>query len=253
MRGTLGGAHAQAEQSGIIPAYAGNTWHSGQMPIRRRDHPRVCGEHRMRGCWTRPISGSSPRMRGTLRTCGSSTATPRIIPAYAGNTQVHMAGRVPLWDHPRVCGEHNMSRAGLAVNQGSSPRMRGTLVRGLLGGRQTGIIPAYAGNTGSMHAATSKSWDHPRVCGEHLSTFLIYVITKGSSPRMRGTLLRHRRRMRSGGIIPAYAGNTCVYFVFELCCRDHPRVCGEHIADKMRVLAKKGSSPRMRGTPSRCP
>ena len=152
---------------GIIPAYAGNTWHSGQRPIRRRDHPRVCGEHRMRGCWTRPISGSSPRMRGTLRTCGSSTATPRIIPAYAGNTQVHMAGRVPLWDHPRVCGEHNMSRAGLAVNQGSSPRMRGTLVRGLLGGRQTGIIPAYAGNTGSMHAATSKSWDHPRVCGEH--------------------------------------------------------------------------------------
>ena len=149
MRGTLGGAHAQAEQSGIIPAYAGNTWHSGQMPIRRRDHPRVCGEHRMRGCWTRPISGSSPRMRGTLRTCGSSTATPRIIPAYAGNTCPRPSWRPSNGDHPRVCGEHWINARRNVKIMGSSPRMRGTRGLAVYPIRPGRIIPAYAGNTGS--------------------------------------------------------------------------------------------------------
>ena len=33
-------------QIGIIPAYAGNTLIFTRASIRRRDHPRVCGEHR---------------------------------------------------------------------------------------------------------------------------------------------------------------------------------------------------------------
>ena len=207
MRGTLIPHLRRAGRTGIIPAYAGNTIRAGPPLPEHRDHPRVCGEHLSSVTMTTRTVGSSPRMRGTL----------------TANTQPARAF-------------------------GSSPRMRGTRECRTRHAVPLRIIPAYAGNTKPVWRTPRGIWDHPRVCGEHLSTFLIYVITKGSSPRMRGTLLRHRRRMRSGGIIPAYAGNTCVYFVFELCCRDHPRVCGEHIADKMRVLAKKGSSPRMRGT-----
>ena len=204
----------------------------------------------MRGCWTRPISGSSPRMRGTLRTCGSSTATPRIIPAYAGNTQVHMAGRVPLWDHPRVCGEHNMSRAGLAVNQGSSPRMRGTLDQCTPQRQNHGIIPAYAGNTGSRSTMPPTFWDHPRVCGEHTALMMTTTGRAGSSPRMRGTRGLAVYPIRPGRIIPAYAGNTMRSRTAWPTIRDHPRVCGEHFDEHLAVRITKGSSPRMRGTPA---
>ena len=70
-----------------------------------------------------------------------------IIPAYAGNTQVHMAWRVPLRDHPRVCGEHMLACGAWDTRMGSSPRMRGTLEYLNEHGDMAGIIPAYAGNT----------------------------------------------------------------------------------------------------------
>ena len=158
---------------------------------RRRDHPRVCGEHadgthfnsRTYGIIpayagsTRRLPhpphgrwGSSPRMRGApSRTSGKTTSTR---------------------DHPRVCGEHALHRVdsshagwiipayagstteiGMAVlvKKGSSPRMRGALA--------------------GRYDACSTPWDHPRVCGEH-------------------TPVRSRRTETRW---------------------DHPRVCGEHL------------------------
>ena len=51
------------------------------------------------------------------------------------------------WDHPRVCGEHELTDEELAAQEGSSPRMRGTHVFATLTVRVNRIIPAYAGNT----------------------------------------------------------------------------------------------------------
>ena len=172
------------------------------------DHPRVCGEHLAVRTLRQNSPGSSPRMRGTHGIPGRCRSDDGIIPAYAGNTQVHMAGRVPLWDHPRVCGEHNMSRAGLAVNQGSSPRMRGTLDQCTPQRQNHGIIPAYAGNTGASSVSDSSRKDHPRVCGEHGLGRPQWRVNVGSSPRMRGTLCDQGQHGRLYGIIPAYAGNT---------------------------------------------
>ena len=74
------------------------------------------------------------------------------------------------------------------MSEGSSPRMRGTLVEDFHELVAEGIIPAYAGNT----------WfSFPR--GDASS---------GSSPRMRGTLIYTLYHIVSSGIIPAYAGNT---------------------------------------------
>ena len=50
-----------------------------------------------------------------------------IIPAYAGNTPLPKAETVDLTDHPRVCGEHDGAEACALFDEGSSPRMRGTL------------------------------------------------------------------------------------------------------------------------------
>ena len=86
--------------------------------------------------------------------------------------------------------------------------MRGTLDVELVGHVLAGIIPAYAGNTSFEATFLPDPWDHPRVCGEHLSSVTIMTRTVGSSPRMRGTLLAAFLAVSRTGIIPAYAGNT---------------------------------------------
>ena len=134
---------------------------------------------------------------------------------------------------------------------GSSPRMRGTQM--VEGGPESasGIIPAYAGNTSHRHERGNCCRDHPRVCGEHTSMIGFAAMTAGSSPRMRGTLEETADDACAGGIIPAYAGNTPPQSGPVRGCRDHPRVCGEHVQVKMPAAGGQGSSPRMRGTHGR--
>ena len=191
-------------------------------------------------------------MRGTrVRPTGRRSAL-GIIPAYAGNTRATAARPQPTRDHPRVCGEHTTMATWFMPLPGSSPRMRGT-PHELRDGRVIdGIIPAYAGNTWNRQRQASPCWDHPRVCGEHAVLNSDALPFTGSSPRMRGTLLHHALALASGGIIPAYAGNTCETCEGSSDGGDHPRVCGEHAMVSATALAVRGSSPRMRGTQSRC-
>ena len=156
-----------------------------------------------------------------------------------------MAGR----DHPRVCGEHFIYSMAFAGVKGSSPRMRGTPLSDAGHGIQSGIIPAYAGNTSISPATSATNRDHPRVCGEHMVGYLAGTDSVGSSPRMRGTRRFGRTCMRVRGIIPAYAGNTLRLVSTVWPSRDHPRVCGEHIWAPGIFSLAAGSSPRMRGTP----
>ena len=86
--------------------------------------------------------------------------------------------------------------------------MRGTLDPAHPEIDQTGIIPAYAGNTPYCIPVSNTIWDHPRVCGEHSPLLESQRRYEGSSPRMRGTPGAHAERVLDTGIIPAYAGNT---------------------------------------------
>ena len=129
MRGTQNPRAVIVNALGIIPAYAGNTGSRSTMPPTFWDHPRICGEHHPRASHAKSFVGSSPHMRGTRYPSRSCDCACGIIPAYAGNTQVHMAWRVPLRDHPRICGEHPPPLAVPKNAMGSSPHMRGTLDR----------------------------------------------------------------------------------------------------------------------------
>ena len=248
MRGTPLDFPLDSLTLGIIPAYAGNTTSCPRYPCRCRDHPRVCGEHTYESTAPDIMKGSSPRMRGTLAGVGQFANLLGIIPAYAGNTSVPVVGEWIGGDHPRVCGEHPIEHDARRVGLGSSPRMRGTLCfRGIPSG-SVGIIPAYAGNTMTLPATASHQWDHPRVCGEHSRSCSAKVPRGGSSPRMRGTRNRCAYGVGRHGIIPAYAGNTRCCWPSCWCCRDHPRVCGEHSTFVDGRACEVGSSPRMRGT-----
>ena len=208
MRGTLHDWPIQVVVEGIIPAYAGNTPKRRSVAPRSRDHPRVCGEHRPAISKLTRALGSSPRMRGTRYRMVFATPVCGIIPAYAGNTRSRRGVRARKRDHPRVCGEHTCLRVRVLRIVGSSPRMRGTQSQPLLYCLQSGIIPAYAGNTCQSDGECYLSGDHPRVCGEHTLTEQGIDVDEGSSPRMRGTPYTAGFVSIMGGIIPAYAGNT---------------------------------------------
>ena len=187
-------------------------------------------------------------MRGTPTCIRVDLQSRGIIPAYAGNTRSHGFDSGNRRDHPRVCGEHFGTARGGGTHRGSSPRMRGTRICSQCGENCRGIIPAYAGNTNLLPMRRELPWDHPRVCGEHVTPWRDSEAILGSSPRMRGTRTRQILEANTTGIIPAYAGNT---LWTELTCaprRDHPRVCGEHVLFLIGRCMTPGSSPRMRGT-----
>ena len=167
-------------------------------------------------------------MRGTLDRPVGYFRGVGIIPAYAGNTVSMNPVNWSNGDHPRVCGEHLARGTTPPRQSGSSPRMRGTHDVLRLSAVDSGIIPAYAGNTRASRARFVLSWDHPRVCGEHIIAVPFALGCMGSSPRMRGTLSDTVRIASVSGIIPAYAGNTLTLSCNEMKRRDHPRVCGEH-------------------------
>ena len=208
MRGTRIVSVSRPDKPGIIPAYAGNTVRLMRDRPNGRDHPRVCGEHRLPHRHPGPSRGSSPRMRGTPVSVAQMVFLIGIIPAYAGNTPPRTRTRNSARDHPRVCGEHSHDHSEAVRYEGSSPRMRGTLHRDDDGEFGYGIIPAYAGNTTELLPWQSWHGDHPRVCGEHVHFDRQRRYPPGSSPRMRGTPSCLFMSANCMGIIPAYAGNT---------------------------------------------
>ena len=71
---------------GIIPACAGSTCLVSKHCSRKRDHPRMCGEHAIRCARQCPTTGSSPRVRGAPCHPTQPPRKQRIIPACAGST-----------------------------------------------------------------------------------------------------------------------------------------------------------------------
>ena len=171
--------------------------------------------------------------------------------------------------HPRVCGEHLTDAADHYRMAGSSPRVRGTLLRSLRRRYRHRFIPACAGNTAPSTAAdiasngssprvrgTPQSHPeaanhisvHPRVCGEHLVISIAILVAFGSSPRVRGTRPYRGHQLLGIRFIPACAGNTCRWAATRRRRSVHPRVCGEHPSAARRGARWIGSSPRVRGT-----
>ena len=90
---------------------------------------------------------------------------------------------------------------------------------------------------------------HPRACGEHKKFEGKDTVERGSSPRLRGTLLTCVMQQKVYRFIPAPAGNTPNLAASLSNSPVHPRACGEHDANRSKLPDNAGSSPRLRGTP----
>ena len=58
--------------------------------------------------------------------------------------------------------------------------------------KAAGITPAYAGKSLTLIDFQFEFQDHPRLCGEKISTFASGVVASGSPPPMRGKAGRIR-------------------------------------------------------------
>ena len=104
-RGAPAGLLVGEPGQGIIPAYAGST---------------------VAGSASRPVTaGSSPHTRGARPIRDRAPRVRRIIPAYAGSTFRRLAALARVRDHPRIRGEHRLSRTVANSTPGSSPHTRG--------------------------------------------------------------------------------------------------------------------------------
>ena len=233
--------------AGLTPAHAGKSPCTQRSPRPPWDHPRACGEKDMYSSEDDTTKGSPPRMRGKGRVGRYASVGAGITPAHAGKRRPSRRPPRSSGDHPRACGEKPIITVIFVVSLGSPPRMRGKAEEQQQKLYREGITPAHAGKSTCITGLCSRSWDHPRACGEKSMATLVSVSRLGSPPRMRGKGRRLAGQQAGGGITPAHAGKRPLCRPCALPAWDHPRACGEKPLDPRYEHTLTGSPPRMRG------
>ena len=126
LRGTVLSIKDHLPCNRFIPAPAGNSAASGIRACRPPVHPRACGEQRCFRDSRMSAAGSSPRLRGTVKSELEYNPRLRFIPAPAGNRHTWQFVSRPISVHPRACGEQAWASFSTVFDGGSSPRLRGT-------------------------------------------------------------------------------------------------------------------------------
>ena len=115
VRGPLNTYEGLYALRGITPACAGTT---KTTIIEYRfvgDHPRMCGDHRVKPSSMLHSLGSPPHVRGPLGSNRNNQKSFGITPACAGTTlSVHTLNGLNR-DHPRMCGDHLRKQCKLSL------------------------------------------------------------------------------------------------------------------------------------------
>ncbi len=172
-------------------------------------------------------------MRGQVVHRDSGNLSVRITPADAGTSRPHPARAQRLEDHPRGCGDKEITRRRRAEPEGSPPRMRGQDRDGKLQSHWRRITPADAGTSFCWSPTRISETDHPRGCGDKHQSDSMRVVISGSPPRMRGQGYSALQIGQAGGITPADAGTSLDMFCDNAVSWDHPRGCGDKISRSM--------------------
>ncbi len=145
VRGSQTATACRSAHWGSIPACAGEPSRRGSRATAARVDPRVCGGAQRPRRSGAGGGGRSPRVRGSPRLRQRPRAAAGSIPACAGEPSARAArarwGRVD----PRVCGGARFWRSARGLEEGRSPRVRGSLVARRDGRVVAGSIPACAG------------------------------------------------------------------------------------------------------------
>ena len=129
---------------------------------------------------------------------------------------------------------------------GSPPRVREPPTSIMTSADFSRITPACAGTTRGHSDHTQSGWDHPRVCGNHVTCPHLISSHQGSPPRVREPRAVRGLFLSQFGITPACAGTTGQGQGSQRPAQDHPRVCGNHRAPRSQDDRRIGSPPRVR-------
>ena len=143
-----------------------------------------------------------------------------------------------------------MRGSAIDLLQGLSPRVRGSPADQDCAFVSIGSIPACAGEPRGPRLRHSWRKVYPRVCGGAGDMARWQVISKGLSPRVRGSRARPWRRPSGSRSIPACAGEPVVGHLGPPLVRVYPRVCGGATDIDADDVGAYGLSPRVRGSPA---
>ena len=150
--------------------------------------------------------------------------------------------------YPRAHGEARRLLSGLLLQQGLSPRSRGSLV--IQAGKRPdlGSIPALTGKPAGRRGRKSTPGVYPRAHGEAEHGLSVRLGSEGLSPRSRGSLDLGYGRAQVLGSIPALTGKPETRFARACSPGVYPRAHGEALGQPGVALADAGLSPRSRGS-----
>ena len=211
---------------GSIPACAGEPQELALHEQTGRVYPRVCGGAHRYSVVLVLGSGLSPRVRGSRSMPPLALGCLRSIPACAGEpSRVEREG-ADLWVYPRVCGGAWLRMHGKPVDQGLSPRVRGSRDGQVLYVLSGGSIPACAGEPKTGRCRHPGDPVYPRVCGGAVLQRAFEANAHGLSPRVRGSQCPRLDLLVDQGSIPACAGEPVGAFKPGRGRWVYPRVCG---------------------------
>ena len=236
-----------AHGAGNIPACAGTTPTPATPPLRRREHPRMRGDHAPSIAASSAALGTSPHARGPLSLPDLMRHILGNIPACAGTATSTSPRRTTRREHPRMRGDHLLRSSWESFRSGTSPHARGPRVHREAELRVDGNIPACAGTTSARGCTPTRRGEHPRMRGDHIGLGVLRALLRGTSPHARGPLGSYVRRGARRRNIPACAGTTPTVSCTSTISREHPRMRGDHLFQARQAATDVGTSPHARG------
>ena len=166
-------------------------------------------------------------MWGTHAPEGILISIYRFIPTRVGNSAPCKTSMCCPAVHPHACGELFGKFLFFRQNNGSSPRVWGTLGLYELKNVKLRFIPTRVGNSQWSNPPDMEVSVHPHACGELVDCYYIYITRFGSSPRVWGTPVSMKQFSRNTRFIPTRVGNSIHRERFPRTNTVHPHACGE--------------------------
>ncbi len=210
-RGSHPARPSHPRRRGPIPACAGEPRAYSWCNRGCTADPRVRGGAHPRDLERLRDEGRSPRARGSLHSARRRDGDPGPIPACAGEPRNHRWTRRGGRADPRVRGGATVTTGTVDVEEGRSPRARGSHDASVCRLARAGPIPACAGEPPAFSVTACEVRADPRVRGGADLFDLFDLFDFGRSPRARGSPSWLPWGWASSGPIPACAGEPLTY------------------------------------------
>ena len=222
----------------IIPTRVGTRHYPANLSKTAGDHPHACGDKSFSTQRAHVSPGSSPRVWGQDTIDIGTKKQLGIIPTRVGTSCCKQVKHGRNQDHPHACGDKAVTQLYRSKDRGSSPRVWGQAMPILICSLFKRIIPTRVGTSCRKSDINKLSKDHPHACGDKYRKWLIFPLTRGSSPRVWGQVIFGRQLQGNHRIIPTRVGTRLDLMPRYINAKDHPHACG----DKCRIANWKASS-----------